>query len=190
MPAKSTVAYACTVPKKPAKPKKKGKGGRPSKLNPERQKRIVEALGRGCTNESAAAIGGITRKTLQDWLRRGRNSSHGVYRDFLLAAQHARAEGEQALLRDIALDDDWRAKAWILERRWSDAYSKKTEAERRKLEAEADLFEAKASLARAAREKLTGTLVVELGDGGGGSDLAGDLTDLDLAELIVSELGD
>jgi hypothetical protein len=186
--------YACSVPKKPATKKKKRKTGRPSKLTPESQsqKAICEAATKGLSMSATAAMGGVNKDTLRNWMERGKKSSHGRYRDFLVAFTRARAEGEARLI-DICCDTDcknWRGAAFVLEKRWRAEYGTKTEAERRKLEAEADLFEAKAALARAAREKLTGTLIVELGDGAGSDDLAGGLTDEELAELIVSEMKD
>jgi hypothetical protein len=52
--------------------------GKHSLLNPERQKRIVDALVTGVTYEVAAAYAGIAESTLHDWRARGRR-----YRDFL-----------------------------------------------------------------------------------------------------------
>jgi len=139
---------------------------------------------------ATAALAGVSVSSLNNWLRRGRNSTHGAYREFLAAFSRARAEGERRLV-GMATDPEaknWRGSAFVLEKRWRAEYGSKTDAERRKLEAEAELLEAKAELARAARDRLTGDLIVMLDDGDGGDTLAGDLSDEELADLIVSEL--
>ena len=57
-----------TMPTAVAKPT-----GRPTKLTPEIQQRLVEALRAGNTREAAAAYAGISRSTFYNWLERGRN---------------------------------------------------------------------------------------------------------------------
>jgi hypothetical protein len=47
--------------------------GRPTKLTPERHRRIVEAIRAGCYAEVAARAAGIVPSTYYDWLQRGQN---------------------------------------------------------------------------------------------------------------------
>ncbi len=170
--------------------KKKGKTGRPTKLTPGVVEVICDVVAEGMTVEDGAILAGITPRTVSTWMSRGRSSTRGRYRDFLLAVTRARANGERDLIHLVRTERHYRGPLAILERRWPDKWGPKTPEERRKLAAEADLAEAKAALARAAREKLTGDLVVMLGDGEGEIDLTGSLTDEELAELIVTQLGE
>ena len=50
--------------------------GRPTKLTPEIQTRLCEALRAGNTREAAAEYAGISRATLYEWIRRGRNPEY------------------------------------------------------------------------------------------------------------------
>jgi len=183
VPAKKTKAK----PRKPAR-----RPGRPSKLTPEVRAAICDAIEAGCTLKAAARIAGVTDRTVSEWIRRGQASTHGRYREFLRLLDGARARAERRLVSKVenAEGSGWRGPAWLLERRWRDDYGTKAQAERRKLEAEAELLEAKAELAKAAKERLTGDLIVRLEPEGGASDLAGKLTDEELARLIVTELRD
>lgn len=53
------------------KPRKSNKG-RPSKITPTLVDAIISSLKAGCYLETAAAFSGITRSTLQEWMKRGR----------------------------------------------------------------------------------------------------------------------
>jgi len=84
--------------------------GRPSKYNPERVAKIVEAIGKGCKVEAAAAAGGISKETFYAWARE--------YPQFSDAVKAARQE-QQAELLDIIREHapkTWQAAAWLLER--------------------------------------------------------------------------
>ncbi len=85
---------------------------KPSKLDAERQKRVVDAILAGAPQAVAAAHGGIAESTHHAWCARGRAAQEaaesgrpvpeadGPYRDYLTAVEHARREWE---LRQIAL---------------------------------------------------------------------------------------
>jgi transposase len=97
---------------------KRGRG-RPSKLSPELQGRIVRQLRAGNYIETAAAACGVSKVTLYSWMRLGADEQQGPHVDFLNAVETSLAEGEQ---RDVARIDraagrTWRAAAWRLERR-------------------------------------------------------------------------
>jgi transposase len=95
-------------------------GGRPTKLTPETQEKIVRAVRAGNYLETAAAHAGVRKQTLHDWLHRGANARTGIYREFSDAIQKALADAETsevALITKAASDGAWQAAAWKLERR-------------------------------------------------------------------------
>lgn len=95
------------------------KGGK-TKLTPEVHTKIVTLLARGNYVETAAAAAGVGRHTVYDWLKRGANQRHGVYRDFADAVAKAQADAEVldlARLEKLSNRGDFRAITWRLERR-------------------------------------------------------------------------
>jgi hypothetical protein len=99
--------------------------GRPSKLTPEVTKTITDAIAIGATYQAAAEYAGISLSTFNDWLVRPEK----FYREFSEAVRQAEARGQIRLLAEIQKADDWRSKAWILERRHKDAFSLKVQQE-------------------------------------------------------------
>jgi len=143
--------------------------GRPIKLTLEVQAVIVDAICCGNYLETAAALVGIHRDTLYEWLRKGAAAPEGnCYRDFsdMLTRAMAQSEAEAVAAIDAAgmphevtrcritrkplfqdgkpvLDDDgnqlyitetieestvesdWRALAWLLERRFSKRWGRR-----------------------------------------------------------------
>lgn len=104
-----------------ATPKPKGTPGRKTKLTPERQAQIINAVRAGAYIETAAAAAGINKETLYAWLKRGNQEPNGIYAAFVEAMHEATAQAE---IRDVltlskaAADGDWRAAAWRLERKF------------------------------------------------------------------------
>ena len=93
--------------------------GRPTKLTPQVQADIVEALEHGLHQESACARVGIHRDTFYEWMRRGREETEGIYANFADAVEKARARPEAEALEAINVawrDGTWQAAAWFLER--------------------------------------------------------------------------
>lgn len=105
--------------------------GRPSKLTPERQKRIVDAIRAGNYVETAAEYAGIGKTTFYRWMEQGEQASHGIYREFRDAVMRARAEAEarSVALIQKAAPDDWRAAAWWLERAFPDRWGPRQKLE-------------------------------------------------------------
>lgn len=99
-------------------PAKRGKG-RPDKLTPEIQNRIIQYIRVGAFVETAANAAGISKVTLYDWMHRGSQQTHGKFRDFLNAIEKAFSEATIADLAKIsvAAEKDWRAAAYRLEKR-------------------------------------------------------------------------
>jgi len=83
----------------------------------------------GSHYEPACAYVGICYSTFRQWMQRGqgthkRNGS-AEYVEFVEAVQGAEAKGELSAIASIrgASKDDWRAAAWMLERRHSDRWA-------------------------------------------------------------------
>jgi transposase len=94
--------------------------GRKCKLNAEIQSKVCEALRVGCTRKIAAEYAGISERTLYSWMKRGEDARSGRFLQFLQAVQGAEARGavsSLATIQQAARSGDWRAAAWILERR-------------------------------------------------------------------------
>lgn len=106
--------------------------GRKTKLTPEVQSNIVQALRAGNYQETAAKFAGISQQTYYTWLRRGAEEPDSIYAEFLEAVERAKAAAE---VRDIALidkaanDGSWQAAAWKLERKYPQRWGRITRTE-------------------------------------------------------------
>ena len=111
------------------KPKKARGPGRPCKLNAQRTQIICTAILKGSTIKNAAAAG-IGAHTLHDWRARGERDQeaglHNRYTKFVQRYQAARAQALTILERRVfeASEEEWRAAAWILERRDPEQWGK------------------------------------------------------------------
>ena len=94
--------------------------GRPTKLTPEVQTTIVNALASGVYLETAASVAGISRDTLNAWLKNGAQCKSGVQKDFSDAIKKALATAETRLVDtvNLASQQQWQAAMTLLERRW------------------------------------------------------------------------
>ena len=93
---------------------------RRSKLTPDAQKKIVQAIKLGATHTLAASYANITTTTLYNWLRAGREGRSPVKVAFFNAFKEAEAScGLSALaaIHRAHKDGSWQAAAWLLERR-------------------------------------------------------------------------
>ena len=94
--------------------------GRRAKLTAEVQRRIVQAIKLGATYDLASQYAGIDRSTFYNWMAAGREKRSPSKRDFFDAVKEA--EGGHALqalatIHRAAKDGDWKAGAWLIERR-------------------------------------------------------------------------
>lgn len=76
------------------------------KFTPERRQIIIDAIKEGNTKKTAAALAGIDRKTLYDWLDRGRNEEPPELDGMTMKALKARArenkvKGYSRMSRDL-----------------------------------------------------------------------------------------
>ena len=96
--------------------------GRRTKLTPERQADFVKAVEAGGTYKMAAARIGVDESTVYAWLKKGREAESGVYHDFHHSAQVATDKCGLRWLAEIQTlakqKQDWKAYAWLLERRF------------------------------------------------------------------------
>lgn len=100
--------------------------GRNTKLTPETQKLIVDALSVGATHRLACEYAGIVQETFYTWLEKGREGKE-PYAEFL--EQVSRTQGRAAVgwlakIEASANAGDWRAVAWKLERRYPEEFGK------------------------------------------------------------------
>lgn len=110
------------IKKKPAK-----KPGRPTLLNPTRQAALLKAIEQGMPLKQAAAIAGMSYDTLNNWQNRGENeSAPPEFRQFCQLLRHSQAVAMQVHVSSIcdAAKRDWRAAAWMLERRCPEDFAR------------------------------------------------------------------
>lgn len=120
-----------------------------SLFTPLRRKVIVAAIAAGNHYHTAAAAAGVSYDTLQQWLEKGRDRL-GVYVQFVKDCEEAEAQSEMLALKIIqesaqgfvktikrttsgpegnttmveeVEERDWRAAAFLMERRWSNRWS-------------------------------------------------------------------
>ena len=100
--------------------KPKTVNGRPVKLfeNPEIKDKMIEAILMGNSLEVSAQYAGIEVETYYNYMKRGQAGEKGFI-DFFNDVTHARYNAEVKLVGTINAHslEDWRAGAWILERR-------------------------------------------------------------------------
>jgi transposase-like protein len=101
---------------------------RPTKLTPEVQDRIIQAVTAGNYLETAAQYAGIDGSTLRRWVAKGESdTSAEPYRSFCTALKSARAAAEVrsvALIQQAATGGTWQAAAWYLERSYPDRWGR------------------------------------------------------------------
>lgn len=103
-----------------------------SKFTAARRNAIIEALGRGHPLRTAAAMAGVDRSTVYDWLERGEKAGpDSAYRRFYEDVERAQATVVDTALAHIrdAMPDDWRAAMTYLERRFPDEFTKRERRE-------------------------------------------------------------
>jgi alpha-galactosidase/6-phospho-beta-glucosidase family protein len=100
--------------------------GRKTKLTPEVQDKIVQALGVGAIHEHACQYAGIDHATFYNWLKKG-EEGRVPYVEFLDAVKGAEGKavvGWLAHIETAARAGNWQAAAWKLERRYAKGYGR------------------------------------------------------------------
>lgn len=101
--------------KKPKSPKKPR--GAPTKFDPEKASRVLDAFKLGALVQDAAAFAGVTRQCLHDWMKRGALRPIGdPLRDFVDAVSQQRSSTKVQTVGKVLLaaSRDWKAGAWWL----------------------------------------------------------------------------
>jgi len=94
--------------------------GRPTKFTPATVGKFCRAVADGLPYKSAAAAAGISHETVCQWQRQ--------FPEFSDAVQLALAKAEVALVRLIrraAAKGNWKASAWLLERRYPERWGRR-----------------------------------------------------------------
>src|SRR5439155_15226127 len=99
-----------TLMKTSEHPSKRKKRGRATLLNAQLQRKICSLLAQGHTVSAVCGAVGIGERTFYDWLEKRPHFSQ--------VATRAIGQSKIALLDKLRLSDDWRAQAFLLERRW------------------------------------------------------------------------
>jgi transposase len=96
----------------------KRRTGRPSKLTPELQQRIVDYVRKGAYIERACQLCDIDSSQYRRWMERGEKEASGEFYTFYTAVSQARAQVQQVCI-DIILTDapsNPESAKWFLER--------------------------------------------------------------------------
>lgn len=98
--------------------------GRPTKCTPEVTREIVRFVTRGLPLKTAARAAGISYGAVKDWNARGKaENAEEPYASFYEAIETAKAEFASVhagVVDDAGRMGDWKASAWLLERRTRD----------------------------------------------------------------------
>ena len=123
--------------------------GRPCKLTPEVQTKIVAAVRAGNYARVAAQCAGIGESTFYRWLEQGEAEEEGPFREFWEAIKAAEAEAEARAVEMVRkhMKDSWQAAMTFLERRHPDRWKRRDELDIRRLSTE-QLLEAAAEIDR------------------------------------------
>jgi hypothetical protein len=101
---------------------------RPCKLTPEIQSRIGDNVALGLTYSLAAEVAGITYKTFNLWMNKGKNSKSGEYFEFYKFIRKCNADAAKKFLEHLneaAKAGNCTVCMWILERRFPDNFGRK-----------------------------------------------------------------
>jgi len=97
---------------------------RPSKLTPEAQAAIVEAVLHGCTYKDASEAAGVSYETFNEWMKAGRENKRGKFSEFSELVDKANAKCAVNFTRVIqtaaAKGDAKYALEWLKRRRRSE----------------------------------------------------------------------
>jgi hypothetical protein len=149
-------------------------------------KKIVDIVQRGNFRDTAAASVGISGRTLRKWLHAAANGN-AKYQPFAAELDRAESEAEDLLVDAVTKQakKDWRAAAWLLERRGSKRWGYKAQVEITIDEALEEILDLAASVLGGESAAKLFTALASRGDrsgearfipgqaGGGGSGAAG-----------------
>lgn len=104
--------------------------GRPPKLTQEMIEKIADLIVAGKSIAAAAYVAGISESTIYRWLANGRKrNADKIYKELVdrvsEACEFSELEALQVLRQSSLERSNWRAAAWILERRHPEKYGKR-----------------------------------------------------------------
>jgi hypothetical protein len=103
---------------------------RPDTITEERIVHMETLLHSGSYISVACQVAGIPYSTHKDWMKRGQlaGGKNGQYRAYADRIEVALAIGEDNLVKSVAAGavEDWRAAAWMLERKEPERWGKKS----------------------------------------------------------------
>lgn len=96
---------------------------RPVKLNDERKRMILQVIALGGSKKTAASYAGISIRTLEYWLSKGRDGTRGIYVDFLHEFNKAQVAPDilaMGIVKRAIQEGDVSSAKWWLEKklRW------------------------------------------------------------------------
>lgn len=106
----------------------KAKTGRPTKMTPEAQAKIVEALESGNFRVTACKSAGVSMRTFNDWLLLGKKRPRGKFGRFRHAVLDAESKAEIRAVKLLmaASENDPKHAAWWLSHRHNERWADKT----------------------------------------------------------------
>lgn len=106
------------------------KKGRKSKLDSERQKKLLSAIRMGNDKKVACGVAGISEATLYRWLELAqKKNARAELREFRESLERAEAEAEAikvGRINQAADNGRWQAAAWWLERKHPERWGQQT----------------------------------------------------------------
>ncbi len=105
-------------------------GGRPTKLTPELQAKILDLIRAGNYRKIASGACGVRDRTFCTWMRLGKNAKTGIHRDFFLSVLRAEKDAETIMVAKLVAgaDKDPKAALAYLERKFHKRWGKKDSA--------------------------------------------------------------
>ena len=97
----------------------KSRGGRPTKKTPDREPLILKAIAKGVPYKAACQCADLSLFTFNEWRKNDSAFAEKVRRADLEAISR-----NVDLIQHAAEKGDWRAAAWLLERRCPESFSK------------------------------------------------------------------
>jgi hypothetical protein len=103
--------------------------GRRSKLNDVKEE-LLKYIALGVPNEHACNAVGINEQTLYNWINRGKEAKRSTNQYYGFLEDYKKAKSKSvvrnvAVIEKYARDKDWKAAAWLLERRYPDLFGKR-----------------------------------------------------------------
>lgn len=106
---------------------------RPTKLSYQLIEQMAHHIENGSSYKDAATLCGIHYNTFNEWRKSAeeeiQNGKKSLLSEFLFALREAEAKGKAEAIKYIKNNDDWRAKAWYLERKYHDEFGNKQKIE-------------------------------------------------------------